>query len=50
MRRWENVMFDGKTDADVKQEKLQDMWDDDYWAEWTAVEEDEHDHEGHHHH
>ena len=50
MRRWEKVMFDGKTDADVKQEKLQEMWDDGYWAEWAAVEEDEHDHEGHHHH
>ncbi|KAF3054017.1 hypothetical protein E8E11_008333 [Didymella keratinophila] len=50
MRQWEKVMFDGKTDADVKQEKLQEMWDDAYWAEWAAVEEDEHDHEGHHHH
>ncbi|KAJ4373570.1 hypothetical protein N0V86_007712 [Didymella sp. IMI 355093] len=50
MRKWEKVMFDGKTDADVKQEKLQEMWDDGYWAEWASVEEDDHRHEGHLHH
>ncbi|KAF9691161.1 hypothetical protein EKO04_010780 [Ascochyta lentis] len=47
MRRWEKVMFDAKTDEDAKEEKLSEMWDDGYWAEWARVNEE--DHEGHHH-
>ena len=50
MKKWEKVMFDGKTDQEAKEEKLQEMWDDGYWAEWARADEDEHDHEGHHHH
>lgn len=48
MRRWERVMFDGKMDDEAKEEKLTEMWDDGYWAEWAKA--DEEDHEGHHHH
>jgi G3E family GTPase len=49
MRKWEKVMFDGKMDEASKEEKLQEMWDDGYWAEWAKANE-EHDHEGHAHH
>lgn len=48
MRKWEKVMFDGKKDEDAKEEKLSEMWDDGYWAEWARA--DDEDHEGHHHH
>lgn len=50
MRKWEKVMFDGKTDEESKEERLQELWDDGYWAEWAKSEGDEHAHEGHHHH
>lgn len=48
MRKWEKVMSDGKIDENTKEEKLAQMWDDGYWAEWAKAEKE--DHEGHHHH
>ncbi|KZM26754.1 uncharacterized protein EKO05_0010117 [Ascochyta rabiei] len=48
MRKWEKVMFDGKMGEDAKEEKLSEMWNEEYWAEWART--DEEDHEGHHHH
>ena len=48
MRKWEKVMFDGKMDQEAKEERLAEMWDDAYWAEW--VKADEEDHTGHDHH
>lgn len=50
MRKWKKVMYDGKMDEESKEEKLQEMWDDGYWAEWPRADAEEHDHEGHHHH
>lgn len=49
MRKWEGVMHDGKLDREEKEEKLQEMWDDTYWAEWGRAEDEEHDHHAHHH-
>jgi G3E family GTPase len=50
MRKWEKVMHDRNLDEEGKEEKLTEMWDDEYWAEWQRVEH-EHDHnEDHHHH
>ncbi|KAH9882592.1 hypothetical protein J1614_000828 [Plenodomus biglobosus] len=51
MRKWEKVMNDKKLDGEATEEKLSEMWDDGYWAEWPRVEDDdehEHDH-GHNH-
>jgi G3E family GTPase len=56
MKKWEKVMHDDKLDDEEKEETLQEMWDDGYWAEWPrAQDEEEHDHghshdHGHHHH
>ncbi|KAI4949465.1 hypothetical protein J4E91_005204 [Alternaria rosae] len=58
MKKWEKVMHDDKLDNDEKEETLQEMWDDGYWAEWPRAQDDEendhgHDHShdhGHHHH
>jgi hypothetical protein len=38
-------------DDEEKEEKLGEMWDDGYWAEWPRAQ-DEHDHDGddHRHH
>lgn len=47
MRRWEKLMFDETLSEDEKEQKLQQMWDDGYWAEWPRAEE-EHDHSHHH--
>jgi G3E family GTPase len=45
MRKWEKVMQDEGMDEEEKEEKLQDMWDDSYWAEWARTgEDDEHNH------
>jgi G3E family GTPase len=49
MKKWEKVMHDKKLDDEEKEEVLQEMWDDGYWAEWPRAQDDEHDH-GHHHH
>ncbi|KAH6638832.1 cobalamin synthesis protein [Boeremia exigua] len=48
MRKWEKVMYDGKMDMEAKEERLVEIWDDGYWAEWARAEEE--DHEGHNHH
>jgi hypothetical protein len=48
MRKWEKVMHDKSLDEDEKEEKLGEMWEDDYWAEWPRAEVQ--DHEGHDHH
>jgi hypothetical protein len=37
-------MQDKNTDGEEKEEQLQDMWDDSYWAEWARTGEDEHNH------
>jgi hypothetical protein len=44
MRKWEKVMQDKTIDEEAKEEKLQGMWDDSYWAEWARAEVDDHDH------
>ncbi|KAF9737745.1 hypothetical protein PMIN06_002364 [Paraphaeosphaeria minitans] len=49
MRKWEGVMHDNKLSDEQKGEKLQDIWDDSYWAEWGAAEDEELDHAGHNH-
>lgn len=48
MRKWEKVMCDEKMNDVEKEEKLGELWDDGYWAEWAKP--DEEDHEGHYHH
>ncbi|EMD67377.1 hypothetical protein GGP41_007286 [Bipolaris sorokiniana] len=51
MKKWEKVLLDKKLDEDEKEETLQEMWDDGYWAEWPRVQdEEEHDHEHSHDH
>jgi G3E family GTPase len=35
MRKWERVMHDNKLKEDEKEERLQEIWDDSYWAEWV---------------
>ena len=49
MRKWEGVMR-GKLDEEGKEERLAQVWDDGYWAEWARGGEEEAGHEGHHHH
>jgi G3E family GTPase len=44
MRKWEKIMHDRNLDEEGKEEKLSEMWDDGYWAEWPRVEH-EHDHD-----
>lgn len=51
MRRWEKILHDVKIDDQRKEEKLQEIWDDGYWAEWSHPEaggEHNHDHDHHH--
>lgn len=53
MKKWEKVMLDKKLDDEEKEEALQEVWDDSYWAEWPRAqdkEEHEHDHSHHHRH
>jgi hypothetical protein len=51
MRKWERIMHDKSLDDETKEEKLGEMWDDGYWAEWPRVEhEHNHDEARHHHH
>ncbi|EOA84054.1 hypothetical protein ACJQWK_00655 [Exserohilum turcicum] len=53
MKKWEKVMKNKKLDDEEKEEKLQEMWDDGYWAEWPRMqdgEDHEHDHSHNHHH
>jgi ABC-type nickel/cobalt efflux system permease component RcnA len=52
MRKWERIMHNKNMDNATKEERLGEMWDDGYWAEWPHVEHD-HDHhhnEAEHHH
>ncbi|KAF2270206.1 cobalamin synthesis protein [Lojkania enalia] len=49
MKKWEKIMRDEELNEEEKLEKLGEMWDDGYWAEWGVAEDDEHDHEGHNH-
>ncbi|KAL1799262.1 hypothetical protein ACET3X_003299 [Alternaria dauci] len=51
MKRWEKIMQDEKLDDEEKEETLQEIWDDAYWAEWPCMQdEQEHDHAHHHGH
>lgn len=53
MRKWEKVMHNTSLDHEHKEGKLQDMWDDGYWAEWArgnGEEEHNHDHNSSHAH
>jgi len=51
MRKWERVMKDKDLDGDATEEKLAEIWDDGYWAEWARVEaEEEHGHSHGHTH
>jgi len=50
MRKWERIMHDSSLDEEAKDEKLNEMWDDGYWAEWPHPEDIDHtghDHAGH---
>ncbi|KAJ4346705.1 uncharacterized protein N0V89_010637 [Didymosphaeria variabile] len=49
MRKWEGVMHDRKLSEEEQEERLQEIWDDSYWAEWGRAEDEEHDHAGHNH-
>ena len=53
MRKWERAMHDSNLGDKAKEERLQELWDDSYWAEWPRVgqenEEHGHDHHGHAH-
>lgn len=52
MRKWRRVMQDAKLADEDKEEKLGEMWDDGYWAEWPRAGDDgkgEHDHSHHVH-
>jgi G3E family GTPase len=49
MRKWEGVMHDSKLSQDEKEEKLHEIWDDSYWAEWVQAEDEGHDHASHNH-
>jgi G3E family GTPase len=44
MKNWEKVMQDDELDAEGKEEALQEMWDDSFFAEWVADHVDSHDH------
>jgi G3E family GTPase len=51
MKKWEKVMKDKEMDDEEKEEVLQEMWDDGYWAEWPhAQDEEEHGHDHSHDH
>jgi G3E family GTPase len=53
MRKWERIMHNKNMDNATKEERLGEMWDDGYWAEWPHVEHDHdhhHDEAEHHHH
>lgn len=52
-RKWEKLMRRKDVDRERKEEKLNEWWDDSYWAEWTVGEEEhhhEHDEENGHDH
>jgi G3E family GTPase len=50
MRRWEKIMSNEKMDDQAKEERLAELWDDGYWAEWSRAEnEDDQDHQHHGH-
>ncbi|CAA9963144.1 Cobalamin synthesis protein [Pyrenophora teres f. maculata] len=49
MKKWTKVMQDKKLDDEEKEEVLQDMWDDGFWAEWPRAQDEEHDHDHHGH-
>lgn len=53
MRKWEGVMTNGKLNNEGREEKLAELWDEDYWAEWPRGEDGEelvHDHDHKHGH
>jgi hypothetical protein len=51
MKKWEKVMHDKEMEDEEKEEVLQDMYDDSFWAEWPrGQDDDEHDHEHEHSH
>lgn len=47
MKKWKKVMQDKKLDDEDKEEVLQEMWDDGFWAEWPRAQDEEHDHDHH---
>jgi G3E family GTPase len=52
MRKWEKIMSNEEMDNQAKEARLGEIWDDEYWAEWSRVEhEDDQDlqHHGHAH-
>ncbi|EKG09882.1 Cobalamin (vitamin B12) biosynthesis CobW-like protein [Macrophomina phaseolina MS6] len=54
-KKWEKLMRRKGVDLERKEEKLNEWWDDSYWAEWTVGEEHDHGHaegndHGHHNH
>ncbi|KAL5117364.1 hypothetical protein ACEQ8H_004680 [Pleosporales sp. CAS-2024a] len=49
MRKWEKIMHNTGMKDKEKEEKLNEMWDDGYWAEWPHVIDD-HEDDGEHDH
>jgi G3E family GTPase len=49
MRKWARVLHDKSLDEEAKEERLSELWDDGYWAEWSRMEGD-HEQDNHHHH
>ncbi|KAJ4316606.1 hypothetical protein N0V94_005366 [Neodidymelliopsis sp. IMI 364377] len=49
MKKWEKIMLDRKMDENAKEEKLQEIWDDEYWAEWAKADGEDDSHERHRH-
>ncbi|KAH7135156.1 cobalamin synthesis protein [Dendryphion nanum] len=49
MKKWEKLMNNKKLSNEEKEEKISEIWDDGYWAEWPRFGEDEaHDHDQSH--
>ncbi|KAK3200832.1 hypothetical protein GRF29_213g146228 [Pseudopithomyces chartarum] len=46
MRKWEGVMHDKSLGDQERDDMLQELWDDSYWAEWGPADDEQHDHEG----
>ncbi|KAF2703420.1 cobalamin synthesis protein [Pleomassaria siparia CBS 279.74] len=50
MRKWKRIMHDKTLSQDEKENKLQESWDDSYWAEWQdGGDETEKQHQSHGH-
>lgn len=49
-KKWEKLMRRKDVDLERKEDKLNEWWDDSYWAEWIVGQEHDHEHsDGHSH-